>query len=223
MKKILILITIFLVSVFLSYYTVSKILLKETVTISTERIVENQEKNIEVIEWSIYKTIYLAWGCFWCIEGAFDTKPWVISAVSGYAWGKADTANYESITTGKTAHRETVKVTYNPIVLSKEDILDTFFWYIDPYDTGWQFADRGYQYTTAVFYTNDQEKQEILDYINNHEFEDNLATKFVEITSFYEAEEYHQDYAQKKSWNYERYFKGSGRKDYVNENKDKYK
>jgi methionine-S-sulfoxide reductase len=143
--------------------------------------------------------------------------------VSWYAGWKAETANYDSITTGKTAHRETVKVTYNPSVLSKEEILDTFFGYIDPYDAWGQFADRWYQYTTAVFYSNESEKQELLDYINNHEFEDNLATKFVKITSFYEAEEYHQDYAQKKSGNYQRYFKWSGRKDYVDENKDKYK
>jgi len=223
MKKTLILITIFLVSAAFSYYVVKNLSVKNSENTAIERVVETQEKNIEVIQWDLYKTIYLAWGCFWCIEWAFDTKPGIISAVSWYAWGKASTANYESITTGKTAHRETVKVTYNPTVLTKEDVLDTFFWYIDPYDTGWQFADRGYQYTTAVFYMNEDEKQEILDYINSHEFEDNLATKFVEIGSFYEAEEYHQDYAQKKSWNYERYFKGSGRKDYVNENKDKYK
>ena len=223
MKKIIILITIFIVSAVFSYHVTSQLVWWNTKDIAVERVVETQEKNIEVIPWDLYETIYLAWGCFWCIEGAFDTKPGVISAISGYAGGKASTANYDSITTGKTAHRETVKVTYNPTVLSKEDVLDTFFWYIDPYDTGWQFADRGYQYTTAVFYTSQEEKQDILDYINNHEFEDNLATKFVEISSFYEAEEYHQDYAQKKSGNYERYFKGSGRKDYVNENKDKYK
>lgn len=223
MKKILILVSIFIVSVGFSYYLVNKFLSKEVVTISTERIVEEQEKNIEIIEWDIYKTIYLAGGCFWCIEWAFDTKPGIISAVSWYAGWKKTTANYKDISTGKTAHRETVKVTYNPMILDLEEVLDTFFGYIDPYDTGWQFSDRWYQYTTAIFYQNDDEKQEILEYINNHEFEDNLATKFIEINSFYKAEEEHQDFAQKRSGNYERYFEGSGRKDYVEENKDKYK
>jgi methionine-S-sulfoxide reductase len=143
--------------------------------------------------------------------------------VSWYAWGKETTADYKNVSTGKTAHRETVKVTYDPMKLDLEEVLDTFFGYIDPYDTWGQFADRGYHYTTAIYYQDEDEKNDILEYINNHDFEDNLATKFVEINSFYEAEEEHQDYAQKKSWNYERYFQGSWRKDYVKENKDKYK
>ena len=226
MKKIIIFIVIFFTSVAFSYYvtsnTVSQNFANQKDT-SIERIVEDKEKNIEHIEWDIYKTIYLAWGCFWCIEWVFDTKWGIISAVSWYTGWKSNTANYASITTGETAHRETVKVVYNPNVLSLENVLDTFFWYIDPYDTGWQFADRGYHYTTAVFYQNIEEKEEILDYIDNHDFEDNLATKFLEITSFYEAEEEHQDYAQKQSGNYDKYFQWSGRKDYVDVNKDKYK
>lgn len=223
MKKTIILLVIFLTSAVFSYYLVNNALSQNSENTAIERIVEPQEPNIWKNQWDIYKTIYLAWGCFWCIEWAFDTKPWIISAVSGYAWWKQSTANYEDISTGKTAHRETVKVTYNPVELTLENVLDTFFWYIDPYDTGWQFADRWYQYTTAIFYKDEEEKQKLLEYINSHDFEDNLATKFIQISSFYEAEEHHQDYAQKKSGNYERYFKWSGRKDYVNENKDKYK
>lgn len=232
MKKRIKTIAIFFIAALISYYLINNFIwneireikkLNSTTDVSIERIVEDQEKNIEIIEWDIYKTIYLAWGCFWCIEWVFDTKPGIISAVSWYAWGKTSTANYNNVVSGQTAHRETVKVVYNPSVLNLEDVLDTFFGYIDPYDTGWQFADRGYQYTTAIFYTNLEEKNEILDYINNHDFEENLATKFIEISSFYQAEEYHQDYALKQSGHYARYFQWSGRKDYVDENKDKYK
>jgi len=223
MKKILILISIFIVSVAFSYYIMNNTMSKNTDNIAIERVVENLEKNIDIDDNDLYRSIYLAWGCFWCIEWAFENEHGVMSAVSGYAWWTKSTANYKQISTGETAHRETVKVTYDPMKITFENILDTYFWYIDPYDIWGQFTDRWYQYTTAIFYKNDIEKNKILEYINNHDFEDNLATKFVKIESFYEAEEEHQNFAQKKSWNYDRYFQGSGRKDYVEENKDKYK
>ena len=224
MKKIIIYIFIFLISGIITYFSINYIMNHfNNDDVTVERVVEDTVNNISDNQDDIYQTIYLAWGCFWCIEWAFDSMHWVVSAVSGYIGGTQETANYDDVSTGKTAHREAVKVIYNPTIVTKEEILDTFFGYIDPYDAGWQFADRWYQYTTALYYFDEDEKQDLLSYINNHEFTDNLATKFVKITSFYEAEEYHQDYAQKKSWNYQRYFKWSGRKDYVDENKDKYK
>jgi len=163
--------------------------------------------------------IILAWGCFWCIEWAFDEFPWVASAVSWYIWWDSKTANYQDVSTWETKHREAVEVIYDPEITPLETILDRFFSYIDPYDFEWQFADKWYQYTTAIYYWNDQELQKIDEYIAQKDFEKPLATKVLPVSTFYEAEEYHQDYARKSSFRYQLYFNWSWRKDYVEKNK----
>lgn len=178
---------------------------------------ENQvEKNIDLEN---TQTIVLAWGCFWCIEWAFDEFPWVASAVSGYIGWDASTATYDQVSSGTTDHREAVQVTYDPNITDLNTILDRFFSYIDPYDEGWQFADRWYHYTTAIYYSDEDELQKIDEYIENKDFEKTIATSVEEVSDFYEAEEYHQDYARKSSFRYNIYFKWSWRKDYVEKNK----
>lgn len=175
-----------------------------------------EQKNIDLEN---TQTIVLAGGCFWCIEWAFDEFPWVASAVSGYIGWDASTATYDQVSSGTTDHREAVKVTYDPSITDLNTILDRFFSYIDPYDEGWQFADRWYHYTTAIYYSDEDELQKIDEYIENKDFEKPIATNVEEITDFYEAEEYHQDYARKSSFRYNIYFKWSWRKDYVENNK----
>ncbi len=178
---------------------------------------ENQTpKNIDLKN---TKKIILAGWCFWCIEWAFDEFPWVATAISWYIWWESETANYTDVSTGTTEHREAVEVTYDPNITDLTTILDRFFSYIDPYDEGWQFADRWFQYTTAIYYSDEVELQKIDEYIENKDFEKTIATSVEEVSDFYEAEEYHQDYARKSSFRYNIYFKWSWRKDYVENNK----
>lgn len=168
-----------------------------------------------------YETITLAGGCFWCTEAYFQEKEGVVDAVSGYAGGDAATASYLAVSGGATEHREAVQITYDPTVISTEEVLDIYWSHIDPTNTEGQFADRGFQYTTAIFYQNDEQKEVALDSRTRLEqsglFDSPIATEILPFTSFFKAEEYHQDYYKKASAYYERYKKASGRAGFVEE------
>lgn len=165
------------------------------------------------------EVIYLAWWCFWCIDSAYVEYEWVEKTASWYIWWSAETANYRDVCTGTTDHREAVKVEYYPDIISLDKVLDRFFEYIDPYDFNWQFADKWFQYTTAIYYQTDEEFEKIEKYIENKWFEKSLATQIVEFDNFYEAEDYHQEYAEKNPTRYNMYFKWSWRENYVKNNK----
>jgi len=161
----------------------------------------------------------LAGGCFWCIESQFDNLDGVFQAVSGYAGGTEENATYNKVSSGTTDHFEAVQIHYDPEVLTFNEVLDIFFRSIDPTDEGGQFADRGPQYRTAIFYHNEEQKQQAESYIKELEpkFEKPIATKILPHTTFFPAEEEHQNYAQKRLEQYKNYYEGSGRKDYVEE------
>ncbi|GEM_PF-18111 len=167
------------------------------------------------------ETITLAGGCFWCIEGALQGVEGVVSAVSGYAGGSEEDAKYLLVGKGTTGHREAVQIVYDPKVVSTEALLNKFWTSIDPTDAGGQFADRGFQYTTAVYYHDEGQKQvaetskEALQ--KSGLLTGDIVTKIESFTTFYPAEEYHQDYFLKSAEHYERYKKGSGREDFVEE------
>ena len=168
-----------------------------------------------------YETITLAGGCFWCTEAFFQERDGVIDAVSGYAGGNQSDASYLKVSKGTTKHRESVQVTYNPAVISTEKILDIYWSHIDPTDTEGQFADTGFQYTSAIYYHTDAQKEVILDSKKRLEesklFNKPITTKILPFETFFKAEEYHQDYYKKASEHYERYKKGSGRAGFVEE------
>ncbi len=168
---------------------------------------------------SSYQTIILAGGCFWCTEAYFQEEEGVIDAVSGYVGGDAETATYLMVATGATKHREAVQVTYDPERISTEEILDIYWAHIDPTDTDGQFADTGYQYTTAIYYQNDEQREVALDSKERLEasgvFEEPIATDVLPFTVFFKAEEYHQDYYKKAADHYEQYKKASGRAGFV--------
>jgi peptide methionine sulfoxide reductase msrA/msrB len=170
---------------------------------------------------SSYQVITLAGGCFWCTEAYFQEHPGVIDAVSGYAGGTEQDASYLKVSKGTTAHREAVQITYDPKLVSTEEILDIYWSHIDPTDTEGQFADKGFHYTTAVYYHNDNQKEAILDSKKRLEqsklFSKPIATEILSFVNFFKAEEYHQDYYKKASDHYERYKKGSGRAGFVEE------
>lgn len=168
-----------------------------------------------------YETITLAGGCFWCTEAYFQEEEGVIDAVSGYAGGDETDASYLMVAQGTTKHREAVQVTYDSNVISTEEIFDIYWSHIDPTNTEGQFADRGFQYTTAIFYQNDEQKDVALDSKARLEasglFEAPIATEILPFTNFFKAEEYHQDYYKKASAHYERYKNASGRAGFVEE------
>ncbi|MFC1756306.1 peptide-methionine (S)-S-oxide reductase MsrA [Patescibacteria group bacterium] len=163
-----------------------------------------------------------AGGCFWCMEPAYQESEGVIDAINGYAGGDSSDADYKSVAKGLTDHREAVQITYNPAEITYEELLEIFWRQIDPTDGGGQFSDRGYQYTTAIFYHNNgqmkraEESKKELE--NSDKFDKDIATEIIEYSSFYPAEDYHQDYYKKSSDHYERYKKGSGRSDFIEEN-----
>ena len=168
------------------------------------------------------EVITLAGGCFWCTEAFFQEAPGVIDAVSGYAGGDASTANYKEVSKGTTKHREAVQVTYDPVQISTKEVLDIYWGHIDPTDTEGQFADRGFQYTTAIYYHNEDQRavaetsKKTLG--ESSLFTEPIASLVLPYTTFFPAEEYHQDYYKKSSDHYERYKKASGRSGFIEEN-----
>lgn len=139
--------------------------------------------------------------------------------ISGFAGGKEKDPLYIEVVSGNTGHREAVQVTYDPDIISYEQLLAIFWRQIDPTDAGGQFADRGFQYSTAIFYhTQDQrqlarESHKKLD--ASDKFEDPIVTEIEAYTTFYPADQYHQDYYLKNPLRYKFYKAGSGRTGYI--------
>ena len=178
--------------------------------------------NINNINMENLKEAYFAWGCFWCMEWIFEAQPWVSEAITWYIGWDAKTANYTDVSTWKTAHREWIKVIYDPEIISFDKLAELFWTQIDPTDEGWQFADRWFQYTTAMFYSNDLEK-EILEKSkkaleDSKKFNKKIATKILPFKTFFDAEEYHQNYYKKSSTRYKLYKKASGREGFIEDN-----
>ncbi len=169
----------------------------------------------------IYETAVLAGGCFWCIESAFDNVEGVISAESGYTGGDEADASYEEVSTGRTGHYEAVRVKYDPSIISYERILEIFWRQIDPTDGGGQFADRGPQYRTAIFYHNEAQREMAekskMAMSESGEFEKPVVTAILPAKEFYPAEEYHQDYSRRNQFRYKVYRESSGRARFLRE------
>lgn len=163
-----------------------------------------------------------AGGCFWCIEQAFQGQDGVYEAISGYSGGDESDATYDLVSSGQTDHREAAQVYYNPDVISYSDLLAIFWRQIDPTDDGGQFADRGFHYTTAIYAHDDTQEQlatQSLDDLEESEkYKDPIVTDVIPYVNFFPAEEEHQNFAQKRSEYYQRYKKGSGRADFIEDN-----
>lgn len=144
-------------------------------------------------------TATFAGGCFWCIEASFEQIEGVAEAVSGYAGGSKEDADYDLVSSGKTRHAETVQVYYDPEVIDYETLLDIFFTAHDPTQINRQGPDMGAQYRTAIFYHNKSQKKQAQAKIDaiQPQFDNPIATELNEYSMFYKAEEYHQDYEEK--------------------------
>ena len=155
----------------------------------------------------------LAGGCFWCVQSAFMSVPGVIKTVAGYTGGTGAHPTYQEVVTEKTGHQEAVEVTYDPDKIAYTQILDIFWRSIDPTDDGGQFADRGSQYHTAIFYLNDVQKAVAEESKKSMEnlLGKSIATKIVKASPFFPAEEYHQNYKEKNPVRYRFYRWNCGR------------
>lgn len=160
-----------------------------------------------------------AGGCFWCMEPAFKLLPGVISAVVGYTGGEIKNPAYEEVSGGKTGHREAIQITYDSSNIGYDKLLDIFWMQIDPTDAGGQFADRGEQYKTAIFYHSEEQKKMAEESKAKLEmsgrFKGPIATEILPAGEFYPAEEYHQGYYQKNPLKYKAYRMGSGRDEFI--------
>jgi methionine-S-sulfoxide reductase len=157
------------------------------------------------------KIASFAGGCFWCLEPSYDAEVGVLKTVVGYAGGNTENPSYEEVYSNKTGHRESIQVTYDPDKVSYERLVQILFHQIDPTDAGGQFSDRGESYTTAVWYTSDEEKKVAEDFIqklnDSKKFDKPVETMVLPFTNFYPAEEYHQEYYLKSSLHYNLYKK----------------
>ena len=142
--------------------------------------------------------IYLGGGCFWCIESVFERLNGVQSVISGYMGGETLNPSYREVCNGNTGHAEVVCVHYNADVMSLNQLLDVFFAVHDPTTLNRQGADVGTQYRSVIFYTSEKQGNSILGYIEQlklaHTYHHPIVTQVEQASTFYEAEECHQDY-----------------------------
>jgi peptide-methionine (S)-S-oxide reductase len=145
------------------------------------------------------QTVVVAGGCFWGVQGVFQHTSGVVNAVSGYAGGVKNTADYTSVSTGTTGHAESVQIKYDPKQISYGKILQIFFSVAhDPTQLNRQGPDAGTQYRSAIFTTNDEQKKVTDAYIAQLNaakvYKKPIVTKVGALQGFYPAEDYHQDY-----------------------------
>jgi len=160
-----------------------------------------------------------AGGCFWCVESGFEHVPGVVEAVSGYTGGRLENPTYKQVSGGSTGHIESVQVHYDPARISYEGLLVAFWRMVNPTDAGGQFVDRGEQYSTAIFYHDDQQKllaeKSKSALMASGRYTDPVITPIRAAGKFYAAEDYHQDYYKKNPVRYQFYRYGSGRDRYL--------
>jgi peptide-methionine (S)-S-oxide reductase len=158
-------------------------------------------------------TAIFAGGCFWCVESDFDHVAGVLSTTSGYIGGHLDNPTYQDVITETTGHREAVRIEFDPEKTSYAKLLDVYFHAIDPTDGEGQFCDRGESYTPAIFTLDETQKAEAeaADAAAAKALGKPLAVKILPASTFYPAEDYHQDYYRNNPVRYRYYRYGCGR------------
>lgn len=147
---------------------------------------------------SMSEIITLAGGCFWCTEAVFQRLNGVDTVVSGYMGGHTVNPTYKEVCTGTTNHAEVIQITFQPEIISVEELLEVFFTTHDPTTLNRQGEDVGTQYRSGIFYHNEQQKaiaeKTIADLEKAKLFEDPIVTEITAASTFYPAEDYHQNY-----------------------------
>lgn len=162
-----------------------------------------------------------AGGCFWCTEADFENVPGVVEAVSGYTGGELVEPSYEQVSSGGSGHLESVRVYFDPQVITYQGLLEAFWRMVDPTDAGGQFADRGEQYSTAIFYHDETQRataeQSRTALSNSGRYRTPVVTPIRPAEQFFAAEDYHQDYHTRNPIRYKFYRHNSGRNQYLEE------
>lgn len=204
MKSIIILTIILIIAIFtVGFQTADNKSMKKQVNVNTDNL----------------KTATFAGGCFWCVEADFEKVDGVSEAISGYTGGQRANPTYQEVSAGGTGHTEAVQVIYDPRKVSYSQLLDVFWRHVDPTDPDGQFVDRGSQYRPGIFYHDEEQKrlaQESMTAMDKSgRFTRPITTEITMLTTFYRAEEYHQDYYKKNGIRYKFYRSGSGRDSYL--------
>jgi methionine-S-sulfoxide reductase len=143
-------------------------------------------------------TLTLGGGCFWCVEAVYEMLDGVTKVESGYSGGTVKNPSYREVCIGRTGHAEVAQITFDNSKTSVDEILKVFFTVHDPTSLNKQGADVGPQYRSVIFYRNEQQRKtakSIIDDLNNeHVYANPVVTQLAPFTSFYKAEDYHQDY-----------------------------
>ncbi|MBM7572277.1 peptide-methionine (S)-S-oxide reductase MsrA [Aquibacillus albus] len=160
-----------------------------------------------------------AGGCFWCMVKPFDQWDGVETVISGYTGGTTKQPSYEQVKTGTTGHYEAVQIEFVPEIIPYEKIVSLYWQQIDPTDANGQFHDRGSQYRTAIFYHN--EKQKVIaekskeNIKNSGRFTKPIVTEILPATTFYPAEDFHQEFYKKNKKEYDEDRAKSGRDKFI--------
>ncbi len=161
------------------------------------------------------ETAIFAGGCFWCMEPPFDKLDGVISTTSGYTAGHKKNPTYREVSAGSTGHTEALQIIYNPNKISYAELLEVFWKNIDPVAVNRQFCDGGNQYRSGIYYNSTEQekaaKQSLQQLEINKPFTGTIATELVAASTFYPAEDYHQNYYQKNPIRYKYYRFSCGR------------
>jgi peptide methionine sulfoxide reductase msrA/msrB len=160
-----------------------------------------------------------AGGCFWCTESDFEKLEGVVKVISGYTGGSLKNPTYTQVSSGATKHLESVEVYFDKKAISYEQLVSAFWKMVDPTDSGGQFVDRGYQYTTAIFTHSQKQRtaaESSLESLNSSgRYHKPIITPIRDASPFYPAEEYHQDYYKRNPIRYRFYRWNSGRDQYL--------
>ena len=176
----------------------------------------SSEKNSPADEdYAGYPRATFAGGCFWCTQADFEKFDGILKVTAGYTGGRTENPTYEEVCSGGTGHAEAVQIVYDPGLMSYEQLLDFFLRHIDPMDAGGQFADRGAQYRSVIFYHDEKQRGAALEFVRvqsgSGRFTKPIAVEIAPFSKFYEAEDYHQNFSRKDPARYSRYRFFSGR------------
>jgi peptide methionine sulfoxide reductase msrA/msrB len=153
------------------------------------------------------------------MEPPFEKIEGVVAVLSGYIGGHKDNPTYQEVCAGGTGHTEAIQIAFDPTRVTYKELLDVFWMQIDPTDAGGQFADRGDQYRTAIFYHDEEQRRQAIEskkaLHSSGRFQRPIVTEIEKAGEFYEAEEYHQDYYRKDPFRYKAYRTGSGRERFL--------
>jgi len=165
---------------------------------STEKQSESKSATGGIINMENLQKATFGSGCFWCTEAIFERLNGVIKVESGYSGGKVENPSYEEVCTGKTGHAEVTQITYDPSIITYDELLEVFWKTHDPTTLNRQGNDVGPQYRSVIFYHNDEQKQLAEKYKSELDksgaWDNPIVTEISPLTNYFPAENYHQDY-----------------------------